>query len=105
MKKEDVQNVSFQIISFAGDAFADFYEAVEEAKKGRFEDAEKLMKHGGITMNEAHKVQTELLTCEASGKDIEFSIMMVHAQDHLMTSIMYERIAKQMIDICKKVEK
>ena len=35
-------------------------------------------------------------------KDIEYSIMLVHAQDHLMTTIMYERVAKEFITLYKE---
>ena len=50
----------------------------------------------------AHEAQTELLAEEAQGNDIEYSILLVHAQDHLMTTIMYERVAKEFISLYKE---
>lgn len=105
MTKEEIQSISFKIISYAGDAFAKFYEAVEVANEGEYEKAEQLIQEGDNSMHEAHKAQMDLLAVEANGEDMDFSVILVHAQDHLMTTIMYERIAKQLISVLKKMEK
>ena len=104
MTKEEMQMIAFQIITYAGDAFADFYNSVDEAMEGHYEEAEALIQKGNTTLNEAHKSQMDLLTAEASGEEMEYSIMMVHAQDHLMNAINYERLAKQMIRFVQKME-
>ena len=57
---------------------------------------------GESELTNAHNAQTELLAKEAQGKDIEYSIMLVHAQDHLMTTIMYERVAKEFITLYRE---
>lgn len=103
MNKEEIQTVSFQLISYAGEAFSTFYEAVEEARKGNFELAHKKMEEGEKLLNEGHKAQMNLLASEANGQDMELSVILIHAQDHLMTTIMYQRIAKQLIGILEEV--
>ena len=85
MNREEAQMVAFQLISYAGDAFSSFFKAVEKARNGEFDEADELIKKG-----------------ESQGKDIEYSIMLVHAQDHLMTTIMYERVAKEFITLYKE---
>ena len=95
MNREEAQMVAFQLISYAGDAFSSFFKAVEKARNGEFDEADELIKKGESELTNAHNAQTELLAKEAQGKDIEYSIMLVHAQDHLMTTIMYERVAKE----------
>lgn len=102
MDKTELQNISFQIIGYAGNAFSNFYRSVEEVRRGNYEKAELLMKEGQEEMHLAHKAQTDLLSCEVNGEDLDFSIILIHAQDHLMTTIMYERIAKQLISIVKE---
>lgn len=104
MDKESLQMMSFDIIGHAGDAFADFYNAVEAARKGEFATAEQLLKSGDEKMNEAHNSQTDLLAKEAQGEELPFSIYLIHAQDHLMTTIMYRRMAVQMIAVLKDVK-
>lgn len=102
MSKEEIQQISFQLIGYAGDAFSSFYNAVESAKKGEFEKAEAFLKEGEQQLTKAHQSQTELLVAEANGDEMEFSVILVHAQDHLMMTIMYERIAKEFIELYRE---
>lgn len=102
MNKEDVQTVSFQIIGYAGDAFSCFYKSVEAARKGNFELADSLVGQGKSSLTKAHNAQTDLLAAEARGENVEHSVILVHAQDHLMTAIMYEHIAREFIELYKE---
>lgn len=90
------------MISFAGDAFSYFFKGVQEAREGNYEEADRQIALGEEQLTLAHEAQTELLAAEAQGKDMEYSIMLVHAQDHLMTTIMYERVAKEFISLYKE---
>ena len=99
MTKNELQGIAFQLISDAGEAFSYFYDSVEQAKVGDFEKAKELIALGEQSLNNAHKAQTDLLVAEANEEEMDFSVVLVHAQDHLMTTIMYERIAKQLISI------
>lgn len=102
MNREEIQSISFQLIGYAGDAFSSFFQAVDMARKGETEEAERLLKEGKAQLTKAHQTQTQLLTAEACGEDIAYSVILVHAQDHLMTTIMYERIAKEFIALYKE---
>lgn len=105
MTEEKIQGMSFEIIGYAGNAFSYFYEAVEEMMEGNREKAKELYDLGKTELTQAHKVQTDLLVSEAKGEKIDTNVILIHAQDHLMTTIMYERIAKQMIRIIDKEDK
>ena len=94
-----IEQISFQIISYAGDSFAKMVEALRKAKGGDFDSSEKLMKEAKELLNMAHNVQTELLVAEAQGQKSEYSILMVHAQDTLMNSILAETLIQEMIDM------
>ena len=66
------------------------------------EEADRQIALGEEQLTLTHEAQTELLAEEAQGKDMEYSILLVHAQDHLMTTIMYERVAKEFISLYKE---
>lgn len=102
MNKEEVQGISFQIISYAGDAFSYYCQAIESAKAGEFEKADELMELANKQMVEAHRAQTNLLTTEAQGDDIACSVIMVHAQDHLMNAVMFEKVAREFINLYRE---
>lgn len=93
----ELQSVSFQIISCAGDAKCCAYEALEAAKQNNKELFEDKMLQAEEIINEAHKLQYQLLSAEADNKLHEsLSILIVHAQDHLMTTM-------SVIDMIKEV--
>ena len=93
--------VSFGIIAHAGDARSYAFGALEAAKAGNFEEAEALLKQSNDAAVEAHHMQTELLVNEANGNKTPVDVLLVHAQDHLMTSMLAVELIKELITIYK----
>ncbi|MDR2465333.1 MAG: PTS lactose/cellobiose transporter subunit IIA [Streptococcaceae bacterium] len=91
------------IIMNAGDAKSSAVEAIQAAKAGDFEKAEERLAHAGTALVGAHGSQTEMLTKAAQGEKIEIGIYMVHAQDHLMTAIAFTDLAKEFVELYKKL--
>ncbi|WP_102341471.1 PTS lactose/cellobiose transporter subunit IIA [Galactobacillus timonensis] len=101
MTKEEVQMISFQVISHAGEAFDSFVKAGEAASNFDFAGAEELMKTGDQQLVQAHQSQTNLLNAEARNEEIPFSIILIHAQDHLMHAMSYEQNVRDLIRLYK----
>ncbi|MFA6075171.1 MAG: PTS lactose/cellobiose transporter subunit IIA [Negativicutes bacterium] len=101
---EQEEMVIFQLITFGGSARSDVFEAYAAAKAGKFEDAQALVKSAGEALLEAHKVQTDLIQQEAAGNNMTVKLLMVHAQDHLMTSILAKDLIENMIDMQKQIQ-
>lgn len=93
----------FNIISNGGNAKGLVYEAMEAAEKGDFEQADRLMNEADEFLKVAHQTQTELLQGEANGDKHDISLLMVHAQDHLMTSIEVRNLADVVIRMNKRL--
>jgi len=93
--------ISFGIIANAGDARSFAFGALEAAKAGNFEEAEELLKKSNAAAVEAHHAQTELLVKEANGEKTPVDVLLVHAQDHLMTSMLAVELIKELITINK----
>lgn len=89
------------IILNAGDARAKCLIALRAARKGEFEKAEKELKNASKAMVLAHKVQTALIQKEISGESQEVSLLMVHAQDHLMTAMAIKDMVIELVDYAK----
>lgn len=104
MKKEEVQQMAFMMIAYAGSAFDHFYRAIEFARNADFTSCDEEMKHGVSDLNNAHRSQSELLTAEVNEEDIPFSIIMTHAQDHLSMAIFSQRTANEFIYLYKERE-
>ena len=102
---EELENgpemISFGIIAHAGDARSYAFGALAAAKAGNFEEAEALLKQSNDAAVEAHHMQTELLINEANGDKTPVDVLQVHAQDHLMTSMLAVELIKELIAIYK----
>ncbi|UTT44436.1 PTS lactose/cellobiose transporter subunit IIA [Exiguobacterium aurantiacum] len=100
-----MQQLSFMIILHAGNARSSAFEAIAAAKRGEVEIAEAKMKEADAAFLEAHKMQTELLQEEARGTSSEMSVLLVHAQDHLMTAMTVKELAIEMIDMITRLNR
>lgn len=102
MNKEEATMVGLEIVAFAGEARSKLMEALNEAENRNFTVVDKLVAEANISLLEAHKAQTQMLTAEARGENIELGFIMVHAQDHLMTTMLLRDTIKHLFNIYKK---
>ena len=68
-----------------------------------YDEADKEMQLANDALAKAHDSQTEMLQKEAAGEKVDFSILFVHAQDHLMTAISEKNLIEQIIELRKVV--
>lgn len=94
----------FEIIAHGGNAKSLAYEALNSAAEGNFEEAKKLLDESEYEMAEAHKTQTRLIQDEINGEKVDTSLLMIHAQDHLMTALSEKSLIEKMIELYKKLE-
>lgn len=102
MNKKEVAMIGFEVVAFAGEARSKLMEALNEAEQGNFDVADRLVEEANESLIEAHKSQTAMLAAEAGGEDIEIGFIMVHAQDHLMTTMLLKDTIKHLFNIYKK---
>lgn len=79
------ETMAFQLISVSGTAKSFALESIRENKKGNIEQAHKLLDEAKEQIQKAHKIQEELIK---NGANEPVDLLMVHAQDHLMSSMM-----------------
>lgn len=92
------------LIMFGGNAKSDAMEAIAAAKEGNLELADQKIEDAKASLVEAHRSQTGLLTQEAQGDNMTVTLLTVHAQDHLMTSIAFTDIAQEFVDVYRRIE-
>ncbi|KPC75277.1 MULTISPECIES: PTS lactose/cellobiose transporter subunit IIA [Laceyella] len=94
----------YEIILHAGNARAIAYEALDAAEAFDFAKAEELAKRAEEELNEAHKAQTKLIQAELNGTAGEKTLLMIHAQDHLMTAMSEQKLIERLIRLVKKLK-
>ena len=102
---EGLELVSFQIIAAAGSARSSYVEALQAAKNGNFEEAEALIKQGDTDFVEAHHVHAELIQKFAGGEDPGANILLIHAEDQVMSAEVLKIMALEFIELYKKLAK
>ncbi len=103
--KEEISMAGFKIVAYAGDAKTALLKALNMAREGDFDQARKLVETAKESINDAHKEQTEILSQEAGGQNMEVTFIMVHGQDTLMTTMMLMDEAQFFIDSYERLSK
>lgn len=98
----DIENIAMELVGNSGESRSLSFEALYLAKEGKMLEAEEKIKEAKEKMLQAHGMQTELICKEADGENFQIGLLMVHAQDHLMTAILARELVEEMIELYKK---
>lgn len=106
MAKEQDKNMEaiMGLIINGGNAKSSAFEAIAAAKQGDFDLADSKLKEADKFLVDAHNSQTKMLTAEANGDHAKLTLLTVHSQDHLMTSITFRDLAGEIVDLYKKID-
>lgn len=100
-----MEKIIMDLIIFSGEARSYAMEAMQLAKNDQIDKARDLIEKAKETIGSAHHAQTSLIQKEAAGNKTEVSLLLVHAQDHLMTSIVVKDLAEEIIDLHEKLKR
>jgi PTS system cellobiose-specific IIA component len=100
---ERMDLLSFQIISTVGTARSMYIEAIQAAKNGNFKGAEELINEGTVLFTQGHHAHAGLIQQEASGEKTEFSLLLMHAEDLLMSAEAFRILSEEFIDLYKRL--
>ncbi len=101
MTREESAMVGLEIVAYAGDARSKLLMALNAAKAKDFAKADSLIAEANSLLNEAHKVQTQMIQEEASGQEHDLGFIMIHAQDHVMGAILLRDLMQHFIELYK----
>ncbi|MGL4647731.1 MAG: PTS lactose/cellobiose transporter subunit IIA [Mycoplasmoidaceae bacterium] len=101
LTKEDVTKLGLELVALAGEARCLYLEALNEAKARNFNKIDPLLKEAGELITECHVKQTEMLQAEARGEYCDATLIMIHGQDHLMTTILLKELVSHIVDLYK----
>lgn len=102
---EDLELISFQLISNVGEAKSFLFQALKASREENFEKAEKCVKDAEKSLLKAHESHSSLIQQEASGEPVKVSLLLMHAEDQLMTTETLKGITEEMILTHKKYSK
>lgn len=100
---EDFEMLCFQIITYVGTARTHFINAIQRAKAGKFEEAEQLIKEGESAFAEGHKSHSDILAMDANGELTGGYMILMHAEDQLMSAEGFRILAEEFIELYKRI--
>lgn len=96
---EGIELIAFQIISAVGTARSLYIEAIQDAKQGNFIEARNKITEGSNIFIEGHHAHAELIQKEANGELGNINLLLMHAEDQLMSAEAFKIIAEEFIDV------
>lgn len=100
---EGIELICFEIISSVGGARSCYIEAIELAKNKQFDEAQQAIKNGDEMFLQGHHAHAKLVQQEASGDKVDVVLLLVHAEDQLMSAETFKILAEQFIDVYKQI--
>lgn len=104
MTTEEIYQIAFQLITAAGTAKSNYINAIEEAKKGNYGEAEKLIAAGDEAYNTGHAPHASLVQKEADGKGPAMTLILTHAEDQMMSCEVFKVLAEEMIGLYHEID-
>lgn len=101
---EGLEMICFQIISSVGTARSSYIEAVRKARVGDFEGAQACIVSGQQEFLKGHEAHFELLQKETNGEPVGGSLLLIHAEDQLMSAEGFKIIAEELIENYRKMD-
>ena len=91
-----------EIIVNAGQSRSLCFEALHAARQGNLDEAKSLLREADGYARQAHKMQTKLIEQDAGEARQPMTLIMVHAQDHLMNSLLARELSEEIIHLYQR---
>lgn len=100
----ELELVAFEIISNVGMGKSLAIEAIREARKANYEEAYKKIEEATEFLLQGHHAHATLIQKEASGEKLEFSLIIMHAEDQLISAETIKDLAIEIIEVHKDLK-
>lgn len=102
---DGIELISFEIISNVGMAKSLTIEALRDVRSGKYDEAETKLAEASEFLTNGHHAHTSLIQKEAAGEHVEFSLILMHAEDQMMSAEIIKSLAEEMIAMYKDLKK
>lgn len=97
-----LEEAVMEIIVNAGQSRSLCFEALHAARQGNIDEANSLLREADVYARQAHKMQTKLIEQDAGEARQPMTLIMVHAQDHLMNSLLARELSEEIIHLYQR---
>ncbi|MDS7225392.1 PTS lactose/cellobiose transporter subunit IIA [Klebsiella pneumoniae] len=97
----DMEATVMELIINAGESRSLAMQALQAARKGVWQDVDRLMQDAA---KRAHDVQTMLIGMDEGCGKVPVNLILVHAQDHIMTSMLARELIAELIEVQRQLQ-
>ena len=101
---ENLEETVMELIINAGESRSCAMQALYAAKAGRWDEVDGLLEESTAASKRAHLVQTQLIGMDEGTGKVPVNLVMVHAQDHIMTSMLARELIEELIAVHRKLQ-
>lgn len=101
---EGLELIAFEIISNVGMAKSLAIEALRDVRSGKYEEGKSKLNEASEFLVKGHHAHADLIQKEASGEKVEFSLIVMHAEDQMMSAETIKSLVEEMIEMYKDLK-
>ncbi|MGN9864825.1 PTS lactose/cellobiose transporter subunit IIA [Bacillus swezeyi] len=96
------EQVCFQLILHSGNARSKVIQSLKEYRAGSVQKAEELLVQAEEDLRRSHDIHFQMIQKEAGGEKNDFSLLLMHAEDHLMSTLTMKELVCELLGIFKE---
>ncbi|MCY8317143.1 PTS lactose/cellobiose transporter subunit IIA [Bacillus vallismortis] len=93
------EQISCQLILHSGNARSSIIQSLRAYKEGNKEEADALITKADQDLSAAHDIHFQMIQKESGGDAAAFSLLLMHAEDHLMSTLTMKELVKELLDL------
>lgn len=96
------EQVCFRLILHSGNARSKVIQSIREYRAGSVQKAEELLHQAEGDLQQSHDIHFQMIQKEAGGEKNEFSLLLLHAEDHLMSTLTMKELVSELLELFKE---
>ncbi|KOA70187.1 PTS lactose/cellobiose transporter subunit IIA [Pantoea sp. CFSAN033090] len=99
----DYEQTMMELLINAGEARSSAMMAIQCARKRDWTRADAALAASDTAAKAAHKIQTALIGADEGSGKLPVTLILVHAQDHLMNAMLCRELAEELVMLRKEI--
>lgn len=99
----DYEQTMMELLINAGEARSSAMMAIQCASKRDWTGADAALAASDTAAKAAHKIQTALIGADEGSGKLPVTLILVHAQDHLMNAMLCRELAEELVMLRKEI--
>ncbi|MFS2225478.1 PTS lactose/cellobiose transporter subunit IIA [Pantoea sp. B65] len=99
----DFEQIMMELLINAGEARSHAMSAIQFARKREWQNADEALAASVEAAKAAHHIQTRLIGADEGVGKVPVTLILVHAQDHLMNAMLCRDLAEEIVLLRKEI--